>query len=87
MKMKPVATMRRRRSPLRPLVLGLACLPYAFIYANSQAPPAKPAPAKVSYNRDIAPLFKAQCLGCHSAAKPSGKLNLVSGAKSTLRWS
>src|SRR5262249_46378783 len=36
------------------------------------AEPATPAPAKVSYYKDIRPIFQQHCQGCHQPAKAQG---------------
>ena len=48
-------------------------LPFAagFLLACSAAPAADP-PAKVSYYRDVRPVFQQQCQGCHQPAKATG---------------
>jgi len=36
------------------------------------ADPASPAPGKVSFYKDIRPIFQLHCQGCHQPAKPQG---------------
>src|SRR5262245_43604874 len=38
----------------------------------SAAQPASPAPAKVSFYKDIRPIFQQHCQGCHQPAKAQG---------------
>ncbi len=38
--------------------------------------PAPAAEPKVSYRNDVQPILKRHCWGCHSSAKPKGKLSL-----------
>src|SRR5437667_2777956 len=40
--------------------------------ALCRAEPPAPVPDKVSYARDVLPLFQQHCMGCHQAAKAGG---------------
>jgi len=64
--------------PKRAALLGIAVLPYAFV--SVQLSP----PQRVSFSRDVAPVFRAHCISCHSGAAPAGGLEL-SSAKGILR--
>src|SRR5262249_2866373 len=39
---------------------------------TSAADPPSPAPARVSFARDVLPLFQQHCIGCHQPAKRGG---------------
>jgi len=66
----------------RMLVAGIACLaihavamnsPSSAVMADDAPKDAPPAPlAKVSFYRDIRPIFQEHCLGCHQPAKRGG---------------
>ena len=51
----------------------------ARIAAQPQATPAKPR-AKITFARDIAPIFQKNCIACHGSEKPQGGLRLDSEA-------
>lgn len=40
----------------------------------------EPAPRKVSYARDVEPVLRSQCQGCHQPAKPQGQFEMTSFA-------
>ncbi|HEY2839135.1 MAG TPA: c-type cytochrome domain-containing protein [Pirellulales bacterium] len=66
----------RRSLPLAFLSLvAVVCLGF-FAVAMSRADDAKPAkpadPAKVSFFRDVRPIFQERCQGCHQSAKALG---------------
>src|SRR5438874_1525568 len=44
------------------------------------ADPPDPAPAKVSFTRDVLPLFQQHCVGCHQPAKQGGSYLMTSRA-------
>ena len=46
--------------------------------AEEAKPDPKAAPAKVSYFRDIRPIFQEHCQGCHQPAKPGGEYVMTS---------
>ncbi|HEY8505486.1 MAG TPA: c-type cytochrome domain-containing protein [Gemmataceae bacterium] len=52
----------------------LGCLPLLIAPCLAAAEPDKPAPVpeKVSYHRDVRPIFQQHCQGCHQPAKPMG---------------
>lgn len=54
----------------------LAASPYAFALLGQTAKPA----AQVTFTRDVAPIFKAHCLSCHTGAKSAGGLDLSNEA-------
>jgi hypothetical protein len=72
-------TLRAPRKSRSWAFLMLACLPYAFV-AATPARAKTSGPTTVSYGRDVAPIFKAHCVSCHSGASPAGKLDLSSKA-------
>ena len=56
--------------------LGLACVATAFAEE-----PASPAADKVSYFKDVLPIFRAKnCTGCHQAAKRGGEYEMTNYA-------
>ena len=79
--------MRMSRSCLCIACVTLAALAAALFGfwpqpAAAQTPPRvdpKPAgkPAPVSFIKDIAPIFKESCFGCHGAKSPKGKLDMT----------
>src|SRR5262249_32303598 len=62
-----VSAMKRWTLPIRAL-LALALVPLA---ARAADPPAKPND-KVSYYKQVRPIFQAHCQGCHQPAKAGG---------------
>ncbi|MDZ7637455.1 MAG: PSD1 and planctomycete cytochrome C domain-containing protein [Bryobacterales bacterium] len=49
--------------------------------ASTIAKAAKPgATSEIDFHRDIEPIFKANCYGCHAGAKPQSQLRLDAGA-------
>ncbi len=63
----------QNRIVLKPLALGLAAIaPFAMIGARQSASPQ----AKVSYAKDVAPIFRAHCISCHGSSSQSGGLRL-----------
>src|SRR5687768_9751747 len=57
----------------------LAVLGPALAAANPPTPAAPAAvPDKVSYARDVLPLFQQYCLGCHQPAKAGGNYIMIS---------
>ncbi len=79
---------------VRPALVVLAALLYLATAATAaradepQGDEATPAEAKVSFYRDIRPIFQANCHGCHQPAKRSGEYvmtdfeHLVAGGES-----
>jgi len=59
--------MRSSRAPLAALLVASG----GFVGLRAADPPAA-APAKVSYYKDIRPVFAQHCNGCHQPAKPLG---------------
>jgi WD40 repeat protein len=49
-----------------------------FCPAFSRAEPPAPVPDKVSYTRDVLPLFQQHCQGCHQPAKSGGSFIMTS---------
>ncbi|HVX60597.1 MAG TPA: c-type cytochrome domain-containing protein, partial [Pirellulales bacterium] len=47
----------------------------------ADADPAQPAAAKVSYSKDIRPIFQERCQGCHQPAKRQGGFAMTSLAE------
>src|SRR5262249_36388878 len=59
--------------PIRASLFGLltaVCL--AVVFTPSAAVPAGDEPAKVSYYKDVRPIFQQPSNGCHQPAKPQG---------------
>ncbi len=61
------------------LLMALWAAGSARISAEGQSVPAKPH-AKVTFARDIAPIFSKSCNSCHTGEKPAGGLRLDSEA-------
>src|SRR5689334_17166712 len=63
---------------VRDCVLRAFCLLFFFIFSLSSSSsaaeksPAKSAPSKVSYYREVRPILQANCQGCHQPAKTKG---------------
>ena len=58
--------------PLRQLLLALACaiaLPNGLTWADAVSPVG---PAEISYQRDVLPILRAHCQGCHQPARAEG---------------
>jgi mono/diheme cytochrome c family protein len=51
----------------------------AQIVSQSQAAAPKP-PARITFARDVAPIFQKNCIACHGSVKPQGGLRLDSEA-------
>jgi WD40 repeat protein len=64
--------LRASLSALLPLLGAILAVP-----ATAAPAPSKEI-AKVSFQRQVAPILKASCVGCHGEKNPSGKLSLVS---------
>ncbi|MBO0697200.1 MAG: hypothetical protein J2P46_02285 [Zavarzinella sp.] len=63
------------------LSLGFALLSPALIVAQAdKGPSASAASGKVSYYKDIRPIFQQHCQGCHQPAKPQGGYVMTSHA-------
>ena len=62
------------RAPLVRSLTGLALstLLASLAFGAADPPPESKSPAKVSYYRDIRPIFQANCQGCHQPAKSKG---------------
>lgn len=58
------------------LVFFGASASWTVVRADDGAIPAE-APAQVSFHKDVLPIFRASCQGCHQPAKKSGGLDLV----------
>ena len=64
--------------PLRQLLLALACaiaLPNGLTWADAVSPVG---PAEISYQRDVLPILRAHCQGCHQPARAEGGVDLTS---------
>ncbi len=64
------------------LGLGIAVLLSCTVFA--QTPPDQPAPvepAKISYSKQVEPLLRDKCQGCHQPAKPQGRYEMTSFAR------
>ena len=59
------------------LFLFLGCTDVVRL-ANAEQSPDTDAPQKVSYHKQIRPLFQAKCQGCHQPAKPLGEYVMTS---------
>jgi hypothetical protein len=62
------------------LVLALMLLALAVQPAAAAPPATPPAPAvkgPVSFIKDVAPILKESCFGCHGAKNPKGKLDMT----------
>src|SRR5262249_10748828 len=57
---------------VRPLPGAALALALLAATANAGPPDAPTPPKKVSYARDILPLFQQHCMGCHQPAKAGG---------------
>ncbi|MBX9678820.1 MAG: DUF1549 domain-containing protein [Gemmataceae bacterium] len=57
---------------MRTLSLLIACGAFAVVSSAHADEPKKTADAKVSYFKDIRPIFQAHCQGCHQPAKARG---------------
>ena len=56
------------------LATAVAC---ALMLVSSSARAADPPKAPVSFIRDVAPILKESCFGCHGAKNPKGKLDMT----------
>jgi WD40 repeat protein len=67
---------------VRPLVFALACLALSFPNLDAGQASGKEAGknGKVSYAREIRPIFQQHCQGCHQPAKPQGGYIMTSHA-------
>jgi len=71
-----------RRSPQLAgitLAIGVLCAAVAAVLSFAQVPQSIPA-ASIDFNRDIEPLFKANCLKCHGSENAQAGLRLDSEA-------
>lgn len=60
------------------LCATIAAAVAALLYFNATPAVAQaPAAGPVSFIRDIAPIFKESCFGCHGAKSPKGKLDMT----------
>lgn len=57
-------------------ITGLLILPLGFSWAQGEKK--KVEPEKVSYYRDVRPIFVQHCQGCHQPAKPMGEFVITS---------
>src|SRR4051812_29929934 len=64
-------SMIRATGPKVGAFLFLSCLPSLAIGAEAAGKKIDPVP-KVSYDKQIRPIFQAHCQGCHQPAKPGG---------------
>jgi hypothetical protein len=71
---------RSGSSVWRWLALSLACSAFTAMEQNASAEPDKAGSGAPSFNREIQPIFDANCVVCHQAAGASGALNLEAGA-------
>jgi WD40 repeat protein/mono/diheme cytochrome c family protein len=55
-----------------PLAGALVVLTIMSPQSRGDAAKGEPAPAAISYDKQIRPIFQARCQGCHQPAKPSG---------------
>jgi WD40 repeat protein/mono/diheme cytochrome c family protein len=62
-------------STLHPKWLPICLVALFPLTSHSAQPPAKPAdaPARVSYYKQVRPIFQANCQGCHQPAKAGGR--------------
>src|SRR5438270_9743678 len=60
------------------LVPGAVLALVVLCPAPSRAEPPTPVPDKVSYARDVLPLFQQHCMGCHQPAKAGGSFLMTS---------
>lgn len=60
---------RRQLRIKRALFLGVALVPYGFLVAQTTKP-------RVSFSKDVLPIFKAHCVSCHTGIGGSGGLDL-----------
>lgn len=74
---------RTSGSVARAMVAALALAAALFAQEPQPAPEAVPAPAKVDFVRDVAPLLWQRCAHCHGATKDKGDLRL-DGSKHAL---
>ncbi|MFN3648960.1 MAG: DUF1592 domain-containing protein [Armatimonadota bacterium] len=75
--MKPVFTLHATLLRPRPLLSALAVLAACGVGLAARTPAPSPfAALSKEYQREIRPLMKQYCLGCHSTAKKAGELDL-----------
>ncbi|RIK83388.1 MAG: hypothetical protein DCC67_05990 [Planctomycetota bacterium] len=67
-------------TPARYCVVATLCLAACGLPAMVAADEAPPASAAVSYARDVLPILRANCQGCHQAARQEGGVDLTSQA-------
>ena len=77
----------------RPSLFVLQCLPLAALVGlSASAQPQQKKPASPSFERDVVPLVKKYCLGCHSAPKGAGDIQFsiektfAAALKSRVTW-
>ena len=67
--------------PLRCVLLALACTILFFPSEQAWADAVSPVgPAEISYQRDVLPILRAHCQGCHQPARAEGGVDLTSRA-------
>ena len=62
---------------LRVTVLAALCC-VGLVSADESKPSATEVDAKISYYKQVRPIFQAQCQGCHQPAKPEGRYVMTS---------
>jgi WD40 repeat protein len=75
--------MALRTSRIELVAIILACFTFATAHLPSgfAADESKPATAKISYFKDVRPIFQAHCQGCHQPAKAGGGYVMTDFAK------
>lgn len=60
-------------------ILAVAAAPFAFLAMAPAKEPGK-VQASVSFTKQVKPLLKAKCYGCHNPDNPAGKLDVTTAA-------